>query len=435
VYSSNVGANEDVRTLWIFGAGASRHLGFPLSSDFFSASIMLTTAYMRRWRTRRDIGFLEFASHFSDPSRPAPSITELKRFRKQPIVAMRYYYTWKYLKPYYYFPIQDLYDLWCDLPTALMAIGVDTTPEILVKKYPEELINEVRAIDIEKLKVEKNFCDLHTARIRKERVLEMLQRIYFLTLSHFNDLARENIRDKKSVSLYNQFVRSFILDKNAKIISFNYDTMLDESLFSLFTKTWEYGGVDIAGMNGYPVSRGKPADLMYIKPHGSLNYMVCRSCSRVYVYWQCTYRETGANTSASSNRRCAYCKKPRPRRTELLSNHMVSPLYDKTVIELTKRSIVDAIRWAQVVVGVGYSFPEQDNYFYECMRKGAMGRSSPLRIQVLSHSHDSAMNIADSVQKHMLHVGIEKTLFTVEALTLNGFEDLKTGSESVPVTS
>jgi len=44
VHSSNVGLREGTKTLWVFGAGASFHMEFPLSRDFFSKSVGICTA-------------------------------------------------------------------------------------------------------------------------------------------------------------------------------------------------------------------------------------------------------------------------------------------------------------------------------------------------------------------------------------------------------
>lgn len=235
-------------------------------------------------------------------------------------------------------------------------------------------------------------------------------------------------------ALYTQLVRSFILDKNAQIITFNYDTMLDEAIFTHFTRSWKYGGMTVAGINGYPVATGSPADLILIKPHGSLNYLICGNCKRAHVNWFWSYRQTGANTPSSGNRRCVHRTAPRPGRTELMGSLTVAPLYDKQIIKRSFSAISEALVWADHVVSVGYSFPAQDTYVYRLMGEAIKSRTrAALTVSVVSHTPESAKEIAKRLRGGLKGQGVTSDRVKITAAKLKGFEEVQTGSANIPV--
>ncbi len=116
--TSNVGADEDTKTLWILGAGGSRHLGFPLSFDFFQKSIGLCTAQMKEFADENDLGYKFFQDHFSKRKEPVPTCNEIKTFKSDPELALRNLHTWGYLEPEHavMVKLQFLYRNWQSLP-------------------------------------------------------------------------------------------------------------------------------------------------------------------------------------------------------------------------------------------------------------------------------------------------------------------------------
>lgn len=431
--TSNVGADEDTKTLWILGAGGSRHLGFPLSFDFFKKSIGLCTEQMKEFSDEKDLGYICFQDHFSNRREPVPTCNEVKAFKSDAELALRNLHTWGYLEPEHavMVKLQFLYRNWQSLLNLLTEIGLTMTPHELLSTYPEKVIDDVRKLSAASLVKNNGLYDKDTAHRKLEETLRVLREIYFYTLSHFNEEAR-NVQPLDN--LYRNLVASFILEKNARIISFNYDTMLDEAVFHGFTRTWHYGGMTISGINGYPVAKGRDGDLILIKPHGSLHFLICQSCKRAYVSWFWTYRRTGENSAASDNRRCAFCKKPQPGRKEILSSLTVAPLYDKKIIKRSFQAITRTFAWAENVVSVGYSFPEQDTYFFNCMKQGiALRNGTPLLVRVVSHSHDSAKDIKKRLEKELFSRGVPGTAVKVSAEKLNGFEEVWCGFKTIPV--
>jgi hypothetical protein len=87
--TSNVGADEETKTLWIIGAGGSRHPGFPLSFNFFKKSIGLCTAQMKEFTDEKDIGYAFFEDHFAKRMELIPSCDEIKNFKSDAELALQ----------------------------------------------------------------------------------------------------------------------------------------------------------------------------------------------------------------------------------------------------------------------------------------------------------------------------------------------------------
>lgn len=431
--TSNVGANEDTKTLWIFGAGASQHLNdFPMSFNFFDKSIALCTSKMKTFSRKNDPKYMGLCLGKTSNSPQVPSINQIRSFKRDSRLALSYIDIWGDLAPDHdvMAKIQYLWNSWKRLPTLLEEIGLSLTPDQLISKYPEQLIAEVRNITPLSLVKHHGFYDRTFARRKLDETLETLQDIYFYTLSEYNQAAHTNFANN---NLYSKLVESFILEKNARVISFNYDTMLDEAIFNYFTRSWHYGGMTVAGINGYPVSRGAKSDLVLIKPHGSLHFLICPNCKRAHVNWFWTYRKTGIGVFASDNRRCVKCKKAMPGRKELLESMIVSPLYDKKIIKRSHHAIKAAFSWCDNIVAIGYSFPEQDTYFFECIKKGVQSRNGrQIKVRIVSENHDSAKKIKKRLDNQLRIRGIMAKDIKVKAEILNGFKDVKAGLEDIP---
>lgn len=436
IHTSNVGANEDTKTLWVFGAGASRHIGFPLSFDLFSKSVGICAAKLKVFSGPRDLGYHLFRERFHGAGTSVPTHDDIVKFKDDPRLALDHVHVWEYLKPELadYVPIQELFRQWIGIQEKLRKIGFSKTTKELLETYPEDLINQIRQVDPHDLVNVRLAYDVDGARRQIADAQAAVHDIYFFTLSRINDDAREATRQKPVDALYAQLVRSFILEKNARIITFNYDTMLDEAIFTHFTRSWRYGGMTVAGINGYPVATGTSADLVLIKPHGSLNYLICGKCKRAHVNWFWSYRRTGVNTPASGNRRCTFCREPSAGRPELMQSLTVAPLYDKQIIKRSYKAIEDAFSWADHVVSIGYSFPAQDNYIYRLMDKAIKSRArAALTISVVSHTHDSAKEIAKQLRTGLKTAGVGADKVKIKAMPLNGFEEVETGAENIRV--
>ena len=113
---------------------------------------------------------------------------------------------------------------------------------------------------------------------------------------------------------------------------------------------------------------------------------------------------------------------------------MVSPLYDKKIIKRSRGAITGAFSWSDNVVSVGYSFPDQDTYFFDCIQSGVNRRKGrPLTLRIVSHTHDSAKEIKARLDKQLRRRGISAKAVKVRAVKLSGFEEIDAGLKNVPV--
>ena len=369
---NGMAGDDKKKTLWIFGAGASAHLNFPLSRGFLRSTISLVTSHLEDPDDMR----LEFGRYFSpsyferEDSTPITN-NDIHEIKSNPDEAFELIELWNYLGFVHrndYVRLQYLIKELKQLRKRLVAIGISMPTEDLLDIEPENLIDQIRQITPQSLSssgrsIEGAKADLHAAQ-------ECVRLIYFYALSEFNDKARADVKENWQKSCYDDLVSAFLFKENSRIISFNYDTVLDEALFWRFTRSWAYERIHLAAINGYPVSAGAEADLLYIKPHGSLNMLVCPNCQRTQIQWFAKVVPRGGGSLASDNRRCAHCKEVLPGRRELLDGLVVAPLYDKEVIEGSKGAIRRAFSWANNIISVGFSYPEQDGYFLQCMADG-----------------------------------------------------------------
>jgi hypothetical protein len=363
------------KTLWIFGAGASAHLGFPLSWGFLRSTVSLVTSF---FKDPNDLS-LDFGRSFrpKDFTTSAGSpITndDVRAIKTDPVKAFDLIDLWTYTEPADRKDLVRLQYLVRELKALkkrLADVGITPATGELLGIAPEELIRQIRELKAQDIqsKIGRG-RDLEQVQFDIQKAQECVSLIYFYALSEFNEAARSKVTQDSTNSCYDQLVRSFVFEKDSRIISFNYDTMLDESLFWRFTKAWAYERIHLAAINGYPVSAGAEADLLYIKPHGSLNMLVCPNCQRTHIQWFARFVPRGGGKPASDNRRCAHCKDVLPGRKELLDGLVVPPLYDKEVIEGSKGAIRRAFAWTNNIVSIGFSYPEQDAYFIDCVADG-----------------------------------------------------------------
>lgn len=306
----------------------------------------------------------------------------------------------------------------------LTEVGMDLDTEELLDIPPEILIQQIRDIDANQLcATDARGRDVERVELDLQAAIECVQRIYFYALSEFNEQARRLVEEDIHNSCYDQLVRAFAFEHNSRVISFNYDTMLDESLFNRCTSSWAYDGIPVYGINGYPVSPGDDPDLSYIKPHGSLNMLYCRSCKGMHVQWFARSVPRGAGTLASDNRRCTRCRSLEPGRAELMQGFQVAPLYDKEVIEGSKEAITRAFAWADNIISVGFSFPAQDAYFLKCMESGlAANSSASVAVSLVLRNQAETNRLRDHLLDHVPILSGDK--FRVEATHHARFETI-----------
>jgi hypothetical protein len=389
--------DRNARTLWIFGAGASAHLHFPLSSGFLKSALSLITSEIRSFSGDSVSAFDQIGAKTSELDRR--DLVRLQNLMRQ-IAALR---------------------------ERLSAVGITPETAALLDTPPEDLLQQIQQLDpADVLSRIGKGRSLQQVEMDISRAEECVTLIYFYALSEFNDRARHAIDGDADGSCYEQLVKAFIFETNARIISFNYDTVLDEALFRRFTRSWAYELIHLAGINGYPVSSGAEPDLLFIKPHGSLNMLVCPNCQRTHIQWFARSIPRGGGNLAADNRQCAHCKSRFDGIRSLLDGMLVPPLYDKEVIDGSKPAIRRAFQWANRIVSIGFSFPQQDSYFFDCMAEGLLANpSTEIRIWLVlqgSSGADGATTLRQRLLAEPRLRFLVEPKFSIAATDLRGFE-------------
>ncbi len=419
---------SDGKTLWIFGAGASAHLGFPLSSGFLRSTLALLTGFFKD----PDDMSLDFGREFRPEdfkNKDGSPITndEVRAIKTDPVKAFDLIDLWTYTEPSDrkdQVRLQYLIGQLKELRGRLADVDISMTTDELLNIEPENLIDKIRKINSRDLYVKAaRGRDIKRIDLDVRAAENCVRLIYFYALSEFNEKARAKVAGNWEDSCYENLMRAYLFDKNSRIISFNYDTVLDEAFFWRFTKSWAYERIQLAGINGYPVTAGAEADLLYIKPHGSLNMLVCPNCQRTHIQWFSKVVPRGAGQLASVNRRCAHCKETLPGRRELLDGLVVPPLYDKEIIEGSKAAIRRAFAWTNNIVSIGFSYPAQDGYFVQCMADGLLENShSEVILSLVLRGKSGTAALEQRLQSDTRLAPYVGTLLKINATDLNGFE-------------
>lgn len=423
-----MGGGDNTKTLWIFGAGASAHLGFPLSWGFLRSTISLVTSFFKDPDDLSlDFGRMYRPEEFQKNDGSPITNDDVREIKSDPIKAFDLMDLWTYTEPADrkdQVRLQYLLRELKKLRGRLDAVGISMTTEELLDIAPENLIDQIRNIDANELYIKAaKGRDIEAIQADIRSAQECVSLIYFYALSEFNEMARAKVTEHWQDSCYENLVRAFAFEKNSRIISFNYDTVLDEALFRRFTRSWAYERIHLAAINGYPVTAGAEADLMYIKPHGSLNMLVCPNCQRTHIQWFSKVVPRGGGKPASDNRRCAHCKEVLPGRKELLDGLVVPPLYDKEIIEGSKGAIRRAFAWANNIVSIGFSYPAQDAYFVQCMADGLLENPhSEVKLSLVLRGKKGTEALKQRLETDARLAPFVGTLLRIDATDLSGFE-------------
>lgn len=252
-----------------------------------------------------------------------------------------------------------------------------------------ELVNTIFAKDAQKcLSLESLFNILETALDKRENIggLELKKiRLYYADLirgimyatridSKLEDHKVKNFLDGKKqpkspytemgIKLYKQYNYDKI---NFAFVNFNYDICLDRVLLSMHEKNDERSfdldyGIELGNYAleaGRKLWFGKPRSrkMYLLRPHGSVNWLFCRSCGNVFS--KLTRQNKVADIIQST--KCYNC------RLSNLEPYIIYPSYNriyenKHLVQIWLRMeklLMEADKWCFI----GYSLPEADRYF------------------------------------------------------------------------
>jgi len=168
-------------------------------------------------------------------------------------------------------------------------------------------------------------------------------------------------------------------------VSTNYDILIDNAV----TEQFSSGEVDL----DYGVEfrnferpddwrRPKPKNRVQLfKPHGSLNWLYCRTCNELEI----TPKEKGVVTrliSSIDNASCGRCASVYsplivpPTFFKDMNNVFLSTIWNRTDIALQK---------INHIIFCGYSFPDADIHIKYLLKRSQTNRQTPMKYTVINH--------------------------------------------------
>lgn len=148
------------------------------------------------------------------------------------------------------------------------------------------------------------------------------------------------------------------LAESDTVISFNYDLLMDIALY-LNSPYWEPGSgyglrAVLARLGAPPPASG--SKVLLLKPHGSFNWVVCRTCGNFYVL---PFTQNSATLKWASFK--SFFPEPRGHYLERL---LIPPTLKKDIhgkaMQQIWTSALDALKNAHRIVVIGYSLPATD---------------------------------------------------------------------------
>ena len=369
--------DRETKILWVFGAGASTSSGFPVSCELFHSAINLLRKHStKKYSDNADCleNRTDWSVYLSSNENDDPVRRRLRNGLSR---------TFKDL-------LDDL--LYCHI--------IDNAVNIL-KTNPEEII---KAIDDLQPSSRHTRWPKGSFTSLKDKMRENAEKTYFYILSEFNtdNSIRERNPYRDLVCLHRGPDRGHwrFFETKTKIISFNYDTLLDEALSKYHLRFWNYEGIRLSAINGISVSAGlrdiSASTVSLIKPHGSLNFMYCPKCQGTAIYDDWVFKDTGPGSMTSNNRYCS-CSSME---TGHMRSQLTPPVYRKDLFFLCREAMERSLAWCNKLIVVGYSFPDQDSHVQEVLAAGIQAnRSKQIQILVIDQNMNKAKKICARIKK------------------------------------
>lgn len=194
---------------------------------------------------------------------------------------------------------------------------------------------------------------------------------------HILKLSKERLKDEK--------------EDRISVITTNWDIMLDNCVHNLIAKEKKPAGLAFSGVVDYccyissleknddsikpglyAIGKGR-YNVKILKLHGSLNWMQCPRCQRLYVKFYKTKKSGGY---IFRNRYCRHCESNfgvKEEKANLLSANLIMPTYLKNLNNVQNRLIWQnagiELSEASKVVFLGYSLPQADFEFKQLLSR------------------------------------------------------------------
>jgi hypothetical protein len=167
--------------------------------------------------------------------------------------------------------------------------------------------------------------------------------------------------------------------RRTAFISLNYDILIDNALTDLYPKYHLDYAAEFANFAGdgdwhAPV---KLKSVLLLKLHGSLNWLLCPACSKLWL----TPKEKSVSTLIDWPIKCHTCK------TELVPI-IIPPTFFKTMSDFPFQQIwrtaENVLKEVRRLIFCGYSFPDADLNVKYMLKRAELARKHPLEVFVVN---------------------------------------------------
>ncbi|MBN2115700.1 MAG: hypothetical protein JW730_03975 [Anaerolineales bacterium] len=220
---------------------------------------------------------------------------------------------------------------------------------------------------------------------KKHYVDEMLEILHLKRNNQGVELVRKLIFEhlvESSIGNPNQLYKKFISEvlKNSQqqisIISFNFDFLLHEDFEKdvYFDYLLEFNWIDDNRQRTY--AKNQPFNL--IKPNGSLDWGICPSCNRLYLYFHHMFK------NFYDNKRCSDCG------SQIQPFIIIPHERYGNIIEPLWLSAANDLKVADKVIIIGYSFPDYDKRVSNFFAKSLNSYAKLEIVNYCEHEKDKA---------------------------------------------
>jgi NAD-dependent SIR2 family protein deacetylase len=254
-------------------------------------------------------------------------------------------------------------------------------------------------------------------------LLELRDALNRLVVLAIREAINERSKDKKTIEAFAKYVVDNcsvrLKDEkkdNVAIITTNWDIMLDNAIYTILSAEAKIKGLPFVGVLDYccyisslyekadDIKPGLYAlgkggyNVKLLKLHGSLNWLQCPKCQRLYV----SLHKKFAGGYVYSKNYCRHCErnfKQKEHPSNQLHLNLITPTFLKNLNNIQNKLIWQnagiELSEAAKVVFIGYSLPQADFEFKQLLSRMI---PSDAKIEVVLSKNDNPANIEEKYQ-------------------------------------
>jgi NAD-dependent SIR2 family protein deacetylase len=283
---------------------------------------------------------------------------------------------------------------------------VNRESQNIVKGLYTTLFGKVIPAEMANVPLEDVFTMLDRARISKEAIhgfsqldIDQSYNAMIKSIIQAFDRKLSDFDDSNYLSFFQELIKKRISDGNknlheensASIITLNWDTICDymlQKIGNLAQVKVDYGcyDYDLENNNDHIPSimlkAGGKLNFKLLKLHGSLNWLICTCCGRLF---SANSNLTRPPVILAEDKKCSFCK------DIALENLIITPTLVKdlnnTHLKMIWQNAFTILQESQRIVFIGYSFPTADFEFRYILLKSIIGRKD-LSVRVVLYPPD-----------------------------------------------